>query len=220
MGLIESNGFRERRIMFSNHQIKCLCLGIVLCFLGWKTAFAVSGNATMTAVADGSDYDYTITLKNNGLTGNIETFWFGWLPGVDLLTSSPTVTKTPMNWTNYVESGYYGGYSIEFYDTGTSSGLAPGQSSSEFQFTSPDSPSVLQGLDPVYGYYTETYSYVYQGQAEASSSNIITSIPISVVPEPPTFLLAVLGVLIFGGRAKLLTPTCIFQKKISQAPQF
>ncbi len=144
----------------------------------------------------------------------------GWLPGVDLLTSSPTVTKTPTNWTTYVENGYYGGYSIEFYDMGTSSGLAPGQSTNEFQFTSPDSPSVLRGLDPVYGYYTETYSYVYQGQAQASSSNIITSIPITVVPEPPTFLLAVLGVLIFGGRAKLLTPTGIFQKKISQATQF
>src|SRR5262245_38588813 len=99
---------------------------------------AISATATMTAVPDGANYDYTITLHNTGTT-NIESFWFAWLPGYDFLTSNPTITKTPTNWTTFIESGYYGGYSIEFYDNGTSSPLAAGQSTSLFQFASPDS---------------------------------------------------------------------------------
>jgi hypothetical protein len=146
----------------------------------------------MTAVPDGRNYDYTITLHNTG-TANIETFWFAWLPGYDFLTSNPTVTKAPTNWTTFVESGYYGGYSIEFYDTGSSSPLSPGQSSSAFKFTSPDSPAVLNALDPILHFYPTTFSYAYQGAAEVTPSVTINSIPITTVPEPSGLIIAAIG---------------------------
>src|SRR5262249_43615699 len=99
------------------------------------------------------------------------------------------------NWSSFVEAGTYGGYSIDFYDSGTSSPIGMGQSSSAFKFTSPDSPAVLQGYDPVYGYYPETFSYIYQGAAEASNPGTISNIPITVVPEPATCVLALSGLL-------------------------
>jgi hypothetical protein len=187
----------------------CASLIALLILTSSQAQAQISAQATMTATPDGANYDYTITLHNTGTT-NIETFWFGWLPGYDLLTSSPTVTKTPANWTTFAESGYYGGNSLEFYDSGTSSGIAPGNSSSDFQFTSPDSPAVLQGNDPVYNYYPETYSYVYAGGAEISDANVINSIPITAVPEPPTALAASIGLLAmigwcaFGSRSQRL----------------
>jgi hypothetical protein len=163
----------------------------------------VSGTATMTAVADGKGgYDYTVDLTNTG-TENIETFWFGWQPGYDFLTSNPTVTKTPTNWTTYVESGYYGGNSIEFYDTSSSSPLAPGKSSAAFQFDSPDSPAVLSGLDPIFHYYPATYSYLYSGTAQASDAGIINSIPITTaVPEPTSFVMLGLSAVAWMGRRR------------------
>ena len=173
-----------------------IALGLVLTCLA-PSYGQVTATATMTAVPDSGNYDYTITLHNTG-SSNIETFWFAWLPGYDFLTSYPTVTKTPTNWTTYIESGYYGGYSIEFFDTGSSSPLASGQSSSAFQFTSPDSPDVLNAMDPIIGYYPTTFSYVYQGAAQASPFNTINSIPIAAVPEPSSFILAFIGCLAIG----------------------
>jgi hypothetical protein len=176
-------------------------LTLPLLFLLAPSAFAqVSATATMTASANPSgDYHYTIDLTNNG-TENIETFWFGWLPGLDFLTSYPTATQTPDNWTTYVESGYYGGYSLEFYDSGTSSPLTPGQSTSAFQFDSPDSPDVLSQNDPIYGYYPATFSYLYDGTAEESDSGIINSIPITVAttPEPASLVIVGLGLSTFA----------------------
>jgi hypothetical protein len=177
---------------------------LVVLFASVPAAMAITASATMTATPNGSNYDYVISLHNTGFVGAIETFWFAWLPGYDLLTSQPTVTGTPTNWTSFVEAGYYGGYSIDFYDTGTSSAIGSGQSSSEFKFTSPDSPSVLQGLDPVYGYYPETFSYVYQGTAEISVGNTIQNIPITLVPEPAACVLAGNGLGIFLWSARKL----------------
>lgn len=176
---------------------------LAVLFASVPSAMAITASATMTATPNGSNYDYVITLHNTSIgSSGIETFWFGWLPGYDLLTSQPTVTATPTNWSSFVESGYYGGYSIDFFDTGTSSAIGFGQSSSEFKFTSPDSPSVLQGLDPVYGYYPETFSYVYQGTAEISAGNTIQNIPITLVPEPAAYVLAGngLGMLLWSAR--------------------
>jgi len=173
----------------------CVSMALTLILTRLAPAYGqVSATATMTAVQDGANYDYTVTLHNAG-SSNIETFWFAWLPGYDFLTSYPAVTKTPTNWTTFIESGYYGGYSIEFYDTGSSSPLSPGQSSSAFQFTSADSPAVLAANDPIFGYYATTFSYVYQGAAQASAFGTIGSIPVTPVPEPSSIGLAVIGLI-------------------------
>ncbi len=45
----------------------------------------------------GGEFDYTIKLTNTG-TNNLETFWFGWVPGQDFLPVSPTNIVSPANW--------------------------------------------------------------------------------------------------------------------------
>jgi hypothetical protein len=163
---------------------------------------SVSATGSVTAVPDGpNNFLYTVTLNNTGTT-NIDTLWFGWLPdNYDFLTSVPTPTKTPANWASYVESGYYGS-SIEFYDTG-SSPIGMGQSSSSFQFTSPDSPDVIGGDNELFPF-PETYSYVYSsppagpGQDPDSASSVIFSMPVAA-PEPTG-----LAVIAIGGAMTLL----------------
>ena len=184
--------------MIISNGFSCVLIALVLILASLAPAYGqVSATATMTAVPDGGNYDYTITLHNTG-SSNIETFWFAWLPGYDFLTSYPTVTSTPTNWTTFIESGYYGGYSIEFYDTGNGAPLAPGQSSSAFQFTSADSPAVLAANDPILGYYPTTFSYLYQGAAQASAFATINSIPITLAPEPSSLVLAFIGCVVIG----------------------
>jgi hypothetical protein len=161
----------------------------------------ISATGSVKGVPDGGNYLYTITLNNTGST-NIDTFWFGWLPdNYDFLTSVPTPTETPANWTSYVETGGYGS-SIQFYDTGSSPILA-GHSSSAFQFISPDAPSVVAGDNELFGL-PETYSYVYANQPAGplqdpdGGSSVIFSMPVST-PEPAGF--AMVG---FGGAVALL----------------
>lgn len=174
---------------------------IVSLFAVGSAQAQISATGSVVGVPDGPNYLYTITLNNTGNT-NIDTFWFGWLPdNYDFLTSVPTPTKTPANWTSYVETGYYGS-SIEFYDTGSSPVLA-GHSSNSFQFTSPDAPSEIAGDNPNFPF-PETYSYVYvgapagPGQDPSTASTDIFSMPVST-PEPTSLALIV------GGSLTLMT---------------
>jgi hypothetical protein len=168
------------------------CVGLAWALLVTSATPAnaqVSATASMTATPDGTKWDYDITVHNTGVT-NIETFWFAWLPGYDYLPSNPTVTGTPTSWTTFIEGGPP--YSIEFYDPGLSNPLTPGSSSSAFKFTSHDSPTTLSTGSGFAGL-PDTYSYVYSGVAEASSANILFSIPITTVPEPSSIVLACMG---------------------------
>ena len=181
--------------MHTKYFVPCVCGVFVLLIAGAVPAFAqVAATATMTATQNGSNWDYDITLHNTGAT-NIETFWFGWIPGYDYLPSLPTVTGTPTNWTTFIENlPTTNRYSIEFYDTGTSNPVTPGNSSSAFQFTSPDSPTTLQGTGFIG--LPNTYSYIYSGPGEAGTLSTIFQIPITTVPEPASIVLASLGGLV------------------------
>ncbi len=55
--------------MFSNHKIECLCLAVLICFLGSKTVFAVSGSATMTAVPSASSEAHFASTSLAGAIG-------------------------------------------------------------------------------------------------------------------------------------------------------
>jgi hypothetical protein len=178
--------------MHAKYSVPSICCVFVLLIAGAAPAFAqISASATMTATPNGANWDYDITLHNTGSV-NIETFWFAWIPGYDYLPSSPTVTGTPTSWTTFIENlPNTNRYSIEFYDTGTSNPLTSGNSSSAFQFTSPDSPTTLQGSG-TFGL-PDTYSYIYSGPGESGSLNTIFQIPITTVPEPASFVLAGLG---------------------------
>ena len=198
---------------------------------GWAAVLALGGipaahaqgtiNATalVTGVQVGSVYDYTITLNNlSSSTAGIQTMWFAWLPGADLMPSQPSAVTQPNNWTSSVEGGaylyngssyYYDGYSIEFTTQNAGSAVGPG-SSATFGFTSPDSPTTLSGNSPDYPFYPIGITYVYANGAPGpgsepggTSSAFQAVVP---VPEPSSLGLLTLGAaLFFVARRKLVS---------------
>lgn len=196
--------------MRKGKTITSLIAAVVACAFAVGSASAgTSATGSVSAVPDGpGNYLYTITLNNTGTT-NIDTFWFAWLPdNYDFLTSVPTPTNMPGNWTSYVETGYYGS-SIQFYDT-AGSPILPGHSSSAFQFTSPDAPSVVAGDNPMFGL-PETYSYVYANQPAGpledptGTSSVIFSMPVAT-PEPASLaMVGLVGVSLLARRRRTVT---------------
>lgn len=145
---------------------------------------AINASATLTSQPAGPNFQYSITLNNTGTTP-IGTFWFGWIPHYDFLPSLPTVpaASQPPGWTGApVADGFLGGYSIEWT---TATPLAAGQSLSGFTFTTPDSPTVINGIgnigDPV-----ET-SYAYMGMSQSGltpGDSGVQFTTVTIAPEP------------------------------------
>ncbi len=169
-------------------------------------AFAdVSATGTIQLTSTGGTqaspvYNYSIAVTNNG-SSSIDAFWYGWVdsPAYDFLVSSPTVTGTPTGWIAPIEGSGppYDGYSIEWYNI-NGSALAPG-GTDHFSFSTPDSPSVLSGLENTYyNLYVSSAipiqtSFVYSGtvQNSADFSFVLPNPTVAAAPEPAS--LAVLG---------------------------
>jgi len=135
--------------------------------------------ARISAVANGPNFDYTISLTNTGST-NIGTFWFAWTPPgmpseYDFLPSAPFSISQPAGWLGPASPGFPG-YSIEYYNS-TGSPLAPGQTDT-FRFSSPDSPATLQGS--TFGF-PNTTSFIYGGSPLLGSTARVNPV---FVPEP------------------------------------
>jgi hypothetical protein len=146
---------------------------------------AVSGSATYASQQNGSTYDYNLLLNNTGDTA-LRTFWFSWMPGDSFLPSVPDSAAAPAGWTAQVVQDYYG-TSILWNTTGP--GLAPHTSLAGFEFTSADSPDVLQGYDGYFGYYRVTTSYVYASTVNANDYPFPSQVGVFLaapgpVPEP------------------------------------
>jgi hypothetical protein len=94
-----------------------------------------SVTATISGVAAGSSYDYTITLQNTG-TNALNSFWYGWTTSGDNLPSDPSNARNSLGWSNEVS-----GNSIMWIN-GSGTALAPGASAS-FTFVSASSPSAI-----------------------------------------------------------------------------
>ena len=181
----------------------------------------ISASATLYGVQNGGNYDYTLTLQNDSSsTDPIQTFWFAWFPGADLMSSAPSDVQTPANWNSYIQGGvvysggypYPDGYSIEFATMNSGSALAPG-GSMVFTFTSPDSPDTMSGLSSYPYFFPNAYpigiSYIYMNGASDAGvepsgdfASFTTMLVTPPVPEPGTVSLLVLGggVLLLLGR--------------------
>jgi hypothetical protein len=154
-------------------------------------------DAQLSGQLSGGLYHYTLTLNNESSSMMpVGTFWFAWTDsGYDLLISKPMVTQTPTGWSGSVLGGpysyygytYYDGYSIQFTSTGAT--LSPGSALS-FQFTSPDSPLTMSGVNPNFGSAIET-SVVYSGGPYSDAGDQFL---VQTVPEP-----SVLGLLSLAG---------------------
>src|SRR5580700_8381995 len=100
---------------------------------------AQSATATISSFpdADGTDYDYTITLQNTG-SMDLNGFWYGWTQNGNNLPSNPSNAGNSLGWDNDLD-----GNSIQwvnYYDYYTP--LAPGDSAT-FTFVSSSSPSEI-----------------------------------------------------------------------------
>ncbi len=130
--------------------------------------------ATISGVAAGSSYDYTITLQNTGSLA-LNSFWYGWTTSGDNLPSDPSTASNSLGWGNGLS-----GNSIK-WTNGSGTALAPGASAT-FTFVSSDSPSNITAAPS-----GESVAYVGAidfSQAAAGDSSAVFS-PTLVSPPPP-----------------------------------
>ena len=171
-------------------------------------AFAgiIDASATISSVADGADFDYTITLTNTSGAGNdsIGTFWFSWVPGANFMNTMPTNIMTPTGWTDVVTGGASTGFAIQFDSSGAVSNpvtsandLAPGATAT-FTFESATTPMELMGNSPnvAKGTFSELTAFVYaQEPLVGDSKQILAVFPAgSSVPEPSSLVLGLFGI--------------------------
>jgi hypothetical protein len=158
-------------------------------------AAGLDASAAITSNAEGSDFDYAITLTNaSSSTASIGTFWFAWKPGQDYLATLPSDITAPTGWKETVtHGGANDGYAIQFVaKTGTPL-LAPGSSLSGFDFTSADTPQELAGFSNFFPETPVTTSVVYAGTPFTNPSETFVA-SISSVPEPGSLILAVFAI--------------------------
>ncbi len=109
---------------------RLLFCGVLAIGFGTSPALeaGITASATITATADGSNWDYAITLTNSGTsTAPIGTFWFAWVPGEDFMPDSPTNVQAPTGWdVNAITHGTApDGYAIRWEASPVANALAP-----------------------------------------------------------------------------------------------
>lgn len=161
-------------------------LAAVLVLSYWQTAAfgALSASATLTSQQLGpNSYEYDLTLTDTGSTP-IGTFWFAWIPGYDLLRSSPTSISSPPGWTGSAQHEAIGVDSVQWVNS--ASPLQPGHSLTGFKFDSPDTPAKISGVSSFFGLPVEE-SYVYIGAPETDPGFALRAA--TIVPEPASLVL-------------------------------
>lgn len=137
-----------------------------------ETAAAQLSLVSTTGTPSRPVFNYDITLTNTGTT-NLGTLWFAWVPGEDLLPSVPVSARSPAGWgnANGISStpaitgthDSFDGSGIQWVAQSPGAALAPGQSLSGFDFSSPDSPAALGGPSPTHPNLPVTTAVVYAG---------------------------------------------------------
>jgi hypothetical protein len=183
--------------MRTSRALWALCvLGLAL---GSRTAWgALGASATISSTQLGpNSYEYSLTLTNTGTTP-IGTFWYAWIPGYNLLRSTPTQIFSPSGWTGNANAPEpFGVASDQWVNTATP--LQPGQSLSGFKFDTPEAPSSIFGTSNFFGY-PVGYSYVYIGAPQTDPGALIT--PTVVTPEPATLGIMLVGIAFAASRRR------------------
>jgi hypothetical protein len=105
---------------------------------------AQSATATLSWVAAGGSYDYTVTLQNTGSVA-LNGFWYGWTDSGNNLPSIPSGAGNSLGWGNDVSGNsimWNNTYSYYGYTYYYGTALAPGASAT-FTFASSSSPSEI-----------------------------------------------------------------------------
>jgi hypothetical protein len=122
---------------------------------------AEQASATITAVQDGEDWQYSLTLNDIG-SEPIGTFWFSWVPGEDFLATRPISVTDPAGWTDSITNfGPSDGFAIQW--VASSGTLAAGDSLTGFSFTSADPPASVFGNSVFFPGTPVLTSFVYEG---------------------------------------------------------
>ena len=182
-------------------RILLLTLGLSGILAATPATAGLVAQATLTSApdVDGTDFDYTIVLKNTTASDNtIGTFWFAWVPGEDFMLNMPISTTNPSGWVaalTHAPNIATNGWAIQWKASSSASYIQVG-SSLTFAFKSAETPDQIAGLSPYWDNPPETRSFVYN---QAPFSAVSEQFDVTVAtPEPTTILSAALGAVGFG----------------------
>src|SRR5262249_34339357 len=105
----------------------------------------INASATVSSVADGPNFDYTVQLANSSASNSsIGTFWYAWTAtGGDFLATSPISVTPATGWSATItHAGPSDGYGIEFVSSNPAYDVQPG-GSLKFSFVSADMPASI-----------------------------------------------------------------------------
>jgi len=168
---------------------------------------AQSAMATISETGGGGGtFDYTISLENTG-TQSLNSFWYGWTPGVfDLplgsVASGTTVTSSSLGWVATIDNTGSGD-SIQWQNTASAPSLTGGESAT-FTFDSPTSLSAIT-TSPSGESVAFTTDAVQFNQGVSGESTAIFSPTVQAVPEPSSMGLMAAGLLGMVGSCRRLS---------------
>ncbi|MEY2429914.1 MAG: hypothetical protein QOJ40_2799 [Verrucomicrobiota bacterium] len=144
---------------------------------------AQNATASLMGIPAGPAYNYTLTLTNIGSTP-LNSLWYGWTTSGNNLPSVPTTPGNSLGWHN----GVFGN-SIEWINS-TGTALAPGQSG-VFTFVSTSTPIQITTLPS--GQSVAYVNGIDSTENFPGHSSPVFSPTLGSVPEPSSFVLALLG---------------------------
>ena len=172
-----------------------LCFSIVVLGMISPGLAQIKATATMTSTQIGpSTWHYDLTLDDTGTT-NIGTFWFSWVPNIDLMSSPATNIQSPIYWTGVDTTGAFpgDGHAVEWtIDPSLPYYLGPGSVVGGFGFDSAVPPSAFNGNSTLFSTLALTTSYVYIGAPETDPGAVFDATPPAPTPEPAS--MSILGI--------------------------
>jgi hypothetical protein len=190
-----SRGAAWRADCFSRPRLILACL-FMLGAAHDSQAQTVGTGGISNAPLGGGLFAYTLTLNNTGSTP-IETFWYSWVPGYNLMASTPSNIGSPTGWSGQsTNNSPSDGFGVQWKTT--TAPLASG-SSLIYSFDSAVTPPEMAAQSTIDPIPVET-AVLYSGAPFSGTSDQFV---LQNVPEPPALSLLFaggLGIFFLGWR--------------------